>query len=124
MQQLRDAYADSCEVIGVINAESNTARTWTKATGTTLPIIADPECNIIRAYGAECATYTTVVAPGGTILKTHPGYSADTLREISAFIARQANLPTRPLNLEKAPNKLVVGCPIEPLTRPLTAQSR
>ncbi len=124
MQQLHDVYADACEVIGVINADSTTALAWTKRSGAKFPIIADPECTIIRAYGAECATYTTVVAPGGAILKTHPGYSADTLREISASIARTGNIADHPLALDKAPKKLVVGCPIEPMPRPLASQSR
>ena len=124
MQQLHDAYADTCEVIGVINADSATALAWMKTTGARFPVIADPNCKIIRAYGAECATYTTLIARGGVILKTYPGYSAETLREISTSIASQGNVSDRNIALDKAPQKLVVGCPIQPMIRPQPALVR
>lgn len=124
MQQLRDAYADTATVIGVINADTTTALAWAQTTGTTFLLIADPACHLIRDYSAECATYTTLIAPGGTLVKTHPGYSAETLRDLSTLIARHSHIPTRELNLDKAPAKLVVGCPIEPMQGPLAARSQ
>ena len=81
--QLQVAYRDACTVVGVINSDEDAARAWVKTTGADFPIIADPSCAIIRTYGAECAAYTTLVAPGGMIVKTHPGYGAKMLREIS-----------------------------------------
>ena len=57
--------------------------------------------------------YATIVTPGGKILKTYPGYNAATLKELSASIARLAGIPERPLPLDGAPEKLVVGCPLQ-----------
>jgi len=116
LQQLQDACGDACRVVGVINADVATARLWTKATGTRFAIIADPDCRIIHSYQADYAAYLTLVAPGGTIVKTHPGYSAETLRELSTSIAKLAGVAEHPLSLEKAPKSLVVGCPIEPMS--------
>lgn len=108
----------------MINANADTAHQWVKTTGTNFPIIADPACVITRAYGAECAADTTLVAPGGTIAKPHPGYGAKMLRELSAGVARTAGVAAQPLALDKAPQQLVVGCPISPMEMPLAAQAR
>ncbi|HBJ83668.1 MAG TPA: hypothetical protein DDZ88_07335 [Verrucomicrobiales bacterium] len=112
MDQLQAACGDNCTVVGVINAGTEVANAWIQTVGNRFPILADPDCSIIRAYGAECAAYTTLVAPGGTIVKTYPGYSAETLKELSAQIARLSRSAERPMKLDNAPQHLVVGCPL------------
>lgn len=112
LDQLRETYADSCNVIGVINANTTVAKAWAKRVGNRFPLIADPDCEIIKAYGAEAAAYTTLVSPDRVIIKTHPGYSAQTLRELAAKIARESRSKPQPLSLADAPAELVVGCPL------------
>ena len=74
LDRLQAEYGDACTVVGVINARPEVAREWAKKVGTRFPLIADPDLAIINAYGAEQSDYTTVVAPGGKIVKTYPGY--------------------------------------------------
>ncbi len=122
LAQVQAAYADTCTVVGVINADTTTAKAWAETVGVRFPIIADPDCALIRAYGAERAVYTTLVAPGGVIVKIYPGYSAQTLKELSASLARLGRISERVLALEQAPQKLVVGCPLQPIEKPLVAK--
>ena len=114
LAQLQAAYGTACTVVGVINASREVAQSWAATVGVRFPIIADPSCSLIRAYGAERAVYTTLVAPGGTIVKTYPGYSAETLKELSSSLARLSGVSAPTLNLAQAPQKLIVGCPLEP----------
>ncbi len=116
LAQVQAAYGDACTVVGVINAGNDVAKAWVKTVSARFSIIADPDCVLIRAYGAERAVYTTLVAPGGTIVKTYPGYSAETLKDLSAHIARLSGSAERPLKFADAPGKLIVGCPLEPVT--------
>jgi len=122
--RLQAAYRDACNVVGVINADAGTAKAWAQTAGADFPIIADPRCEIIRAYGADYAAYNTLVAAGGTIAKTYPGYGGNMLRELSATIARAAGVAERPLALGKIPEQIVVGCPIEPTEQPAASQIR
>lgn len=115
LAQMQAAYGDACTVVGVINADTTTGKAWAKAVGAQFPIIADPGCSLIRAYGAEAAVYTTLVAPGGMMVTTYPGYSQQTLLDLSSRLARLAGVPAKQLTLEKSPQKLVVGCPLTPL---------
>ena len=116
LAQVQEAYGEACTVVGVINAGNDVAKAWVKTVGTRFAIIADPDCALIHAYGAERAVYTTLIAPGGTIVKTYPGYSAETLKDLSAHIARLSGSAESPLKFANAPVKLIVGCPLEPVT--------
>jgi hypothetical protein len=122
--KLQAAYRDACNVVGVINADAGTAKTWAKTAGADFPIIADPRCEIIRAYGADYAAYNTLVAAGGTIAKTYPGYGGDMLRELSGTIARTSGIAERPLALGKIADSIVVGCPIEPMEQLASSLAR
>jgi bilirubin oxidase len=111
LERLQAAYAEQCNFVGVIDADAEASRQWAKEVGVHLTIVPDPQQNIIKAYGASRAVYTTLIAPGGKIMKTYPGYSAATLSEIAATIAQLTRLEPRTLKLDDAPGKLVVGCP-------------
>lgn len=118
IDQLGRAYSNDCNVIGVINANATVAHAWAKRVGNKFSLIADPDCEIIKAYGAEAAAYTTLVSSDRIILKTHPGYSAQSLRELSTEIARLTRSQSRTLALADAPDKLLVGCPLQPFSDP------
>ncbi len=114
LDRLQAAYGDACTVVGVMNASTKIAGEWAKQVGSRFPIIADPKLAIINAYGAERSVYITIVAPDGKIVKTYPGYSSKTLKELSTTIARLGGLPERAVSLGLAPQELVAGCPLQP----------
>ena len=111
LDRLQTEYGEAATVIGVINATPEVARGWVKAVGAKYRVIADPELKIISAYAAERSVYTTVVAPGGKIIKTYPGYSADMLTEISKSVAKLGGVAVKSILLDGAPKKLTSGCP-------------
>jgi len=55
-------------------------------------------------------------------VKTYPGYSAEMLKELSSNLARLVGMSERALALDQAPQKLVVGCPLQPIEKPLVAK--
>ena len=110
LDKLQTQYGEACTVVGVINANAELSGEWAKTVGVTFPIIADPDLKIIHSYHAKSSVYTTVVAPGGKIVKTYPGYSADMLKEISGTIARLSHVPERQFAVDAAPKQSVTGC--------------
>lgn len=110
MNSLQAQYGSVCEVVGVINANPADARAWIRASGCTFPVLPDPDLKLITAFGAERAVYTTLVAPGSRIDSTYPGYSRETLAEISRKIARMAGVTLQAIDFSKGPETLVTGC--------------
>ena len=111
LDRLQGVYGDECSVVGVTNSDSPTAKTWAKQVGVRFPLIADPRLAIIGDYAAERSVYLTIIAPGGKIVKTYPGYSAEVLRELSATLAGLGGIAVRSLPVDDAPKQLVSGCP-------------
>jgi len=111
MDRIQDEFGPTCQVVGVMNANQTEAKAWAQKVGTRFPIIADPDLAIIRAYGAEQSVYTTLVAPGGSIVKTFPGYGQAMLQELSAQLAQHGGVAREQLAIADAPSQLVSGCP-------------
>ena len=111
--QLHRAYSKSCEVIGVINADRPTAKGWAKAVGCEFPIVADPDLKVIGSYKISASVYSTIISKDGKINKSYPGYSKDILDEISGRLATLAHTSKVDLNFDKAPKKLISGCPFD-----------
>jgi len=109
--RLRAEYGDACTIVGVIDADPELARTWTKQVDVHFPIIADPDQKLIRTYAAEGSTFTTLIQPGGTIAKTYPGYGSAMLSDLADSIARLGGVESRIIDLAGAPATLVSGCP-------------
>ena len=65
---------------------------------------------IVRAFKAQRGVYTTLIAPGGKIVKAYPGYSQDMLQDITTKIASLAGVALRPMPLAPAPKKMTSGC--------------
>ena len=107
---LRTSFGSKCQVVGVIDAAPEVARAWARSAGVGFPILADPEQAIIGAFGAERSVYTTLLAPGGRVIKTYPGYSQATLRELEGRLAALTGLRPRPLAVASAPKTLTSGC--------------
>lgn len=111
LDRLQAAYGDQCTVIGVTNSDAKVAAAWVQQVGVKFSVIADPEMTIINKYAAERSVYTTIIAPGGKIVKTYPGYSAEMLTELSSSLAKLNGITVRSFPIEDAPQKLVSGCP-------------
>ena len=113
INQLQAAYGNGALVLGIINADSDTAKEWTKLASANFTVIADPNFEIINAYQASRSASTILVAPGGVIAKSNPGYSAETVKELSLRLAQLTRVSERPMKLEAAPEKLTSGCPLQ-----------
>jgi blue copper oxidase len=111
LDRIAAQYGEAVQVIGVINAKPEEARAWAKTVSCRFPLLADPETQIIRAYGVERSVTTTIVAPGGQIERTYPGYGRSMLADLSDRIARLGQGAVRPIDFSAAPEKLTSGCP-------------
>lgn len=110
LERVQAAYGKDVTVIGVINATPAEARTWSMSAKATFPVITDEDCTIIHAYKAERSVSSTIIASGGGIVKAYPGYSVQTLDDLSTQVAKLLNKPVRKISTEGAPVKLTAGC--------------
>ena len=112
INQLQVAYGNSLNIIGVVNAPAEVATEWAKITNAQFPVIADADAAIIDAFKAERSASTVLVAPGGVITQSNPGYNAQILGDLSNKIAGYTRRPFVILNFKSAPEKLTSGCPL------------
>ncbi|MEM9481010.1 MAG: sulfatase-like hydrolase/transferase [Verrucomicrobiota bacterium] len=112
LEKIQEHLPDACNVVGVINGDSNTAHTWVERVAARFPLIPDPSCALAIEYDALAAGYTTIISPGGTIMRTIPGFNEESFREIASVIARATGVADRNIPFDGAPEELVVGCPI------------
>lgn len=110
IDRIETYYGDVCNVLGVIDAPPDLAKAWANTTGPQFDVMADPDMHTIRAFKALRGVYTTLIAPGGRIVKAYPGYSRDMLRELSRMIARLSGVKERPMPLDPAPTRMSSGC--------------
>ncbi len=110
LDRLQTEYGQACTVVGVIDANPEAARAWTREAGIHFPVIPDPEMVIVSAYHASQSVYTAVVAPGGMIARTYPGYSTEMLGDLSATVAGLAGVPVRSFSINGAPKRPLAGC--------------
>lgn len=110
VDKMLDLYGDSINAVGIINAEIGMAKAWKKATKPRFTVLMDPKQEVISAYKAERGVYTTVIGPDGMISKAYPGYSLDTLKEMSQRIAKLAGVPAKEFKSKAAPERLTSGC--------------
>jgi hypothetical protein len=108
MSQLQREYGEKVAVVGVINASS--AAQWSAEVKPAFPVVADPSLQIAKEYGAKRSVYTTLIAPGGRIVKTYAGYGQGMLTELSSKIARMAAVSPRLIATDGAPVALTSGC--------------
>lgn len=113
INQLQHAYGKSLIVVGVINAPAEVATAWAQQTHARFPVIADAECAIIEAYQVESSASSILVAPGGLMARSNPGYNAAIIADLSNRIGQYTHLASADLNLKTAPTKLTSGCPLK-----------
>lgn len=112
-ERLQEAYSQQCTVIGIINAEAKAAEVWKKEVGVHFAVIPNPDASLMNKYQARQATYTTVIAPGGKIAKSYPGYGKDMLTELSRTVAEFTGIAVKSVGEESAPKTLTSGCAFE-----------
>jgi peroxiredoxin len=110
-QLLHNSHSKNARFIGVIEGDTEVARSWADRHKTPYPVLADPNLEIIRACDAKNSAYAALVLPDGTISRLWPGYSAPMLRELSAQIAALTATNEPPPNMTDAPQTLTSGCP-------------
>lgn len=110
VDKMIDLYGENLSAVGIINADGAVARAWVKSTKPFFKVLMDPEQKVIASYKAERGVYTTLIAPGGVIDKAYPGYSLETLKEMSNRIAKLAGVPAKEFVSKAAPEKLTSGC--------------
>lgn len=110
VDKMLDLYGDSINAVGIINADIGVAKAWKKATKPRFTVLMDPRQEVISAYKAERGVYTTVIGPDGMISKAYPGYSLDSLKEMSQRIAKLAGVPAKEFKSQAAPERLTSGC--------------
>ena len=110
MNQIQKAYGDGIQVVGVINGDAGVAKAWQNQVGSRFKIVPDPQLKTISRYHAERSVYTTLIAPGGRIVKTYPGYGQEMIRELNAKVAKIAQKNAPSIDVSKAPKRLTSGC--------------
>lgn len=110
VDRMQELYRGELNAVGIINAEDRVSRTWKKVTKAKFTVLEDPEQKVIRAYKAERGVYTTLVAPGGKIVKAYPGYSLTMLRDLSSLIAELAGVEDKGFESNAAPEEMTSGC--------------
>jgi peroxiredoxin len=115
VDSIADNFKGKASVVGVINASGEEAATWRKLTDPHFLVLEDPNQLAIRAYAAERGVYTTLITPEGTIEKAYPGYSIETLKDISSRLAKWAGVPDSGFESPAAPLELTSGCLFPPV---------
>jgi peroxiredoxin len=110
--RLHDAYGRRVRFLGVIDTDTNGGRAWGQRNRTGFPLLADPDLEIARRFGAESSAYMAVVDRSGAIDRLYPGYSRAMLAEASERIARLAGVTAAPIDAAGAPDELSTGCPL------------
>jgi peroxiredoxin len=110
IDRIKNYYGDVCNVVGIIDAKPDMAKLWSQTVGPQFDVIPDPTMSIVRSYKADRGTYTTLIAPGGRIVKAYPGYCQDMLKDITGKIVRLTGIRPRPMPLEPAPKRMTSGC--------------
>jgi peroxiredoxin len=111
--QLARAYAPSVGFLGVIDRQSEEARSWGRANQVPFPILADPDLAIVRAYGASNSAYVALIDKRHQIEKFWPGVSEGMLDDLNQRLARLAGIEPRPIDASEAPEDLYSGCPFD-----------
>ena len=110
IDRVQNAYKDSVTVLGVINADGPTAKTWARNNSANFPLLLDPSKDTIHAYHAKRGTYMALVAPGGTIDKVFPGYSQGLIKDLGERIANLAGVQPRHIEVADLPKQDTTGC--------------
>lgn len=108
--RIQAAYGKDITVVGVINGTAAESRAWASAAKVTFLLITDEDCAIIHTYKIERSVSSTLIAPGGTIVKAYPRYNVQTLEDLASQVAKLLKKLPPKISTEGAPLKLTAGC--------------
>lgn len=98
------------DFVSVTNGDAAKAKQWRSELSVHYPVIADPNEEIIHAYGAKAAVYSVLISKDGHIAKMWPGYSRDLLLEMNSAMANLAGVPEQKFDTKYAPLTKATGC--------------
>ena len=107
---LYKVFKGKIDFISVTNGDLTKAKLWNTELSVPYPVIPDPKEEIIHAYGAKAAIYSSLIRKDGHIVKMWPGYSKDLLLEMNSEMAKLAGVPEKPFNTKYAPLTKATGC--------------
>jgi peroxiredoxin len=108
-KQIGTAYTGKLNFVGVIDEEEPGYKEWKKKFGNKFSVLYDDELKIIRSYQAMASPWVVVVNPAGEIVRVDQGYSAASLGELNAFMAKTAGVPAAKIDLTDAPSDMSYG---------------
>ncbi len=107
-------YHDVAEFAGVIDAGADAALAYASANKTPYRVLADPDREIIRRFGAKNSGYVALLRPRGAIDTVWPGCSGEMMRELGRRIAELGAVAERSIDVAGMPGPLTTGCPFGP----------
>lgn len=106
-------YGDGARFASVIDGDAEAARAYADELRVPHPVLADPDCALIRKFRAENGGYVALFAKDGELAGFWPGCSADGLRDLGGRIARLVGIEERLLDTSDMPGPLITGCPFD-----------
>ncbi|AGA25841.1 peroxiredoxin family protein [Singulisphaera acidiphila] len=110
-RRVEQLYRGSVRFAAVIDGTVEEAFEYADEMKVPYPVLADPECTLIRRFGVENGGYVVLLTRDGTVNGFWPGCSADGLRDLGRRIARLVMIEERPLDISGMPGPLITGCP-------------
>jgi peroxiredoxin len=110
LSQLQRVYKERCTVIGVIDSDATIAKKWAQLAQCTFRLFPDAHQSTISGYQVPSSVYSILIAPGGRIERTYPGYSQSMLKELNSRVALLSGTAPKSLSVQKAPKQLTTGC--------------
>ena len=100
-----------CKVnfVGVIDEKEEGYKEWKKQFENKFSVLYDDDLKIIRSYQAMASPWAIVVSPAGDIVRVDQGYSAGSLTELNAAMAKAAGVSPAKLDLTGAPSEMSFG---------------
>lgn len=97
-------------VLGVINTDPATAKTYAKTLGLTFPLLSDKDSKAIEAFGAKHSLDSVLICgKDKRVAKQWEGYSRATIGEIFADLPGHGGPTVKP-DLKLFPEKKQSGC--------------
>ncbi|MCW5943176.1 MAG: redoxin domain-containing protein [Fimbriimonadaceae bacterium] len=107
--RMASAYKGKARLIGVINVDKVGYAGWAKRFKPTYPVLFDPSLKTIHGFKAKASPWAVEVGKDGKIAKVWPGYSANTLAQINARLAKAAGTTVAKVDLGGAPGGNTFG---------------
>jgi peroxiredoxin len=108
-KQLGVAYKGKVNFVGVIDEKEEGYKEWKKQFENKFSVLYDDDLKIIRSYQAMASPWAIVVSPSGEIVRVDQGYSAGSLTELNAVMAKAAGVRPAKLDLTGAPSEMSFG---------------